>query len=706
MQQPTTPTRPVSGTFYEAVQLLCPHPKIRPISAPAPDAHSRHHTATPDADQWSVPSGSTIVDRSDSPHIYTSRRQYEVATSRALGLLGRLDTDVPPHTPGSISPVPRPLSAKSIIGRAKELFSPRSSSVPKTPEGEKVHGAFCRTKSVVKNSLRRSSKGGVAEARSWDSLLSGFCSKESHDLETSTISDEPPQIAPLRPVSKFLPDLTINIPDNEIGSSIVIEHNSIKDEEEADNEDSCRDSLHVAPLRLRSSNVTSVPKYGDTTAETSFYTAGETSFYYTPAAKEDDDDVFTTSVGTSQTERPMTSFMAKLQDAMEPNRGYKTPSIASTTGSTGSPIHTPSPSSKLRHTTLQPRQGLQTGSLRTQYSKAEPDPPVLSVPKMWQLNHKESTRNLRVAPSLEKGLHADTLEVFEENAMAKAAAIVHVEPDVVEVLRSQVVETSEQQSRMVPNHEQFGPDMEVAPLNVVPKVEPARRSNIGPDHDVSTMPIEILHTIVFSAAYGDAKCTGLASALYQELTEAGGSVVESKWDGRKQRLLLQSHLLEELKILMQYGFMQDDVFAVIRSQIFPTGTTEMLSNEDFTNYIRRAVSDYKLAEERAEEILGLAIGEEDEEFAQTSPEEEVFFQREPFNSQGFVYDASSSDEYYERLGSLPSTVGTFEESEPEPQRSSGWRVILFVEGRSSVPLRSLEAGLVEQRWYLLLSTHS
>lgn len=571
-----------------------------------------------------------------------------------------------------MSPVSRPLSPKSMIGRAKELFSPRSSSVLKTPEGEKVHSAFCRTKSVVKNSLRGSSKCGVAEARSRDSLRSGFYSKDSHELEIPTISDEPPQIAPLRPVSKFLPDLTISIPDNEIGSSIVIEHNSIKDEE-ADDEDSRRDSLHVAPLRLRSSNMTSVSKYGDATAETSFYTAGETSFYYTPATKEDDDNVFTTSAETSQTERPMTDFMAKLQDAMEPNRGYKTPSIASTTESTGSPVGTPSPSPKLRHTALQPKRDLESGSLRTQYSKTEPAPPVLSVPKMWQLNHKESTRNLRVTPSLEKGLHAKGLKVFEENAIAEAAAIVHVEPDVVDVRRSQAVETSEQQSRMVSNHEQFDPDMEVAPLNVAPKVEPARRSNIGPDYDVSTMPIEILHTIVFSAAYGDAKCTELASALYQELTEAGSSVVESEWDGRKQRLLLQSHLLEELKILTQYGFMRDDVFAVIRGQIFPTGTTEVLRNEDFMNYVRHAVSDYKLAEERAEEILGLAIGEEDEEFAQTSPEEEVFFQREPFNSQGFVYDASSSDEYYERLGSLPSTVGTFEEPEPKPQPQSNWR---------------------------------
>lgn len=129
--------------------------------------------------------------------------------------------------------------------------------------------------------------------------------------------------------------------------------------------------------------------------------------------------------------------------------------------------------------------------------------------------------------------------------------------------------------------------------------------------------------------------------------------------------------------MAQYDFLRDDIFEVVRAQIFPTCITEKLSNKDFTNYIRRAVSGYELAELRAEEILELAIVEEDEGFKQTSPEDEIFFQREPFNPQGFVFDASSSDECYERLTSLPSTVGTFEEPEPEPQPRSSWRSLVL-----------------------------
>jgi hypothetical protein len=690
VMQPSTPIRPVSGTFFEAVQVLRPHPNVRPVSAPAPAAHARQ-AATPDTDRCSVPSGTTIVDRSESPHLYTSRRQYEVATSRTLGSLARLETNVP-LTPGSVSPTFHSLSPKSLVGRAKELLTPRLSKTPHTPYREKVHGAFCRTKSAVK-SLRQGSREVVNEKGSRDSLRSGYYSVsrerlfdgldgESQGAKTSIIADEAPQIAPLRPVSKFLPDLMIFVPENVISSEVVVEHNSIRAGEEADDEQSSDDSVRVAPLRLRSPTAISVSKDETTTAETSFYTAGETFFYYTPTSKEEE-DVFASSNETSETRRPMTNFMAKLQDAMDPDRGYKTPSIVSSED--GSPPDTPSPSPKIRHTALNSMPRMQPDSLRAQYSKAEPASPSLTegIPKMWQFNRKESTRELRIAPSVEQGLHVDNLKVFEEDATAEAAPMVHVEPYVINIRRSQALEKLESRELDSPDGELSDSDLIPAPLALKPRPvrskSPLRSpSGIGPDYDVSTMPVEILHTIVFSAAYGDKECTELASKLYKTLMGSGSVVTGCEWDGRKQRLLLQSHLLEELKILTQYGFMSDEDFGVIRGQIFPTGTAKIRSNEDFTNYIRRAVSGHRLAEERAEEILRLAIDDEDHEFMQTSPEDEVFFQREPFNEEGFVYDATSPDEHYEGLRSLASTAGTFEEwsqlpeSEPEPRWIRPW----------------------------------
>ncbi|KAF1927561.1 uncharacterized protein M421DRAFT_421400 [Didymella exigua CBS 183.55] len=654
------------------------------MSAPMPDAHPRH-TATPDADRCSIPSGTTIVDQPESPHLYISRRWYEVATSRTLGSLGCLDTRIT-HTPGSMSPTSNSLSPKLMVARAKELLSQRSSRMPKTPEGGKAHGASCRTKSVVK-SLRHGSREIVAEkSRDWlrlgyysvseERLFDGF-DGEAEDPEISIVSDTP-RIAPLRPTSKLLPDLTIIIPQNNIASEFFVEHNSINAGVEADGESSSDESLHVAPLYLQSSPITSVSKDGDTTAETSFYTAGsETSFHYTPATKEDD-DVF--AAETSHTQRPMTNYTAKLYDAMVPDRGYKTPSIASTTSSTEPLVDTPSPSRKLRHTALKSPRETRSGSLRAQFSKAEPASLALAegVPKMWQLNHMESTRDLRVAPSLEQGLRDDSLKVFEDYATAEAAAIVHVEPDVVDIRRTQTFKKLESRNPDVSDQRQCDRDMEIAPLNIAPKPRPVRSSSgIVLEYDVATMPTEILYTIVFSAAYGDANCSELASGLYGALPESGSPITECVWDGRKQRLLLQSHLLEELKNLKQCGLMRDDVFAVIRDQFFPTSVTNVLSSEDFARYIRRAVNRFKLAEERAEEVLGLVINDEDQGFAQTSPEDEEFFEREPFNSQGFVYDNGSSDEHYGRLGSLPSTVGSFEgwESEPEPRVS--WYSLFF-----------------------------
>lgn len=665
--QSSTPTRPVSGTFFQAVQTFRPHPRIRPVSAPTPDTYPQH-TVTLDTGRCSVPSDPTILNRPESLHLYTSRRQYEVATSCTLGSLAHLDTDVPrsPHSPGSMLPTSSPLSPRSLLARAKQLLTPPSLKSPKTPDtprAGKLAEAFCRTKTMVK-SLRRGSKEVVIEQDSRGSLRSGVYLKDEV-LRLSKISDEPPQIAPLRPVSKFLPGLTIFVPENEIAGEFVIEHGKIEYNDIFGDfsEIGFYDSPVIAPLCSPLSTINSTSQETGTTAETTLYTAGETSFHYTSAAKHDD-DIFTTSRETSHTQRPMTSFIAKLQDAMNPDRGYKTPS--SVCPEEGSVPYTPSPSPRLRHTALNPARGEQSGSLRVQYSNAEITPPVLTacIPKMWQVNEneREDARNLRVAPSLEKGLHADTLEVFEENATA----------DVVDIRRSEALVQPASQDFEGTGHVES--DRTLMPPPLVIKHRPERVPSVtGPEYEGSTMPIEILRTIVFSAAYGNAKCTELASRLYEALVESDSSITDCQW--RKERSLQQAHLLAELKILVQYGHLRDEVFSVIRGQIFPTTTTEVMSNVAFTNYIHRAVSEHLLAKDRAEGILGLAVDEEDQGFKQTSPEDEVFFQRGPFNEETFVYDVASSDECYEWLGSLPSTAATFEHWDqlpPAPEAEPRW----------------------------------
>ncbi|KAJ4366680.1 hypothetical protein N0V95_000007 [Ascochyta clinopodiicola] len=560
---------------------------------------------------------------------------------------------------------------------------------------EKKHGKFCQVKSVVKKSLRRGGRsvGGISS----NALHSGsysastehlIATKDDVDDEevaesvSSLASEEPPQIAPLR-LSKYLPKLTISIPTNGESETLV----SAKDDEDQNKDTESKDeTFHIAPLRLRSSNLTTASKENSS--------AAQTSFYYTASAKADD-DVFSEFPATSGMDRPMSSFMIKLHQAMEQtfHDKLKTTLVAPEV----SRKTTPSPSSRLRHTTLSSDPGLQSGSLRSHYSASEPgsSPPVLKIPKMRRQNNNDAGRVLRLAPSLEEGLCADDLEVFEENAVAAAAPIVRgVDPSVVDVRHSKVSETCARPIHAVSDHQRLEDDLVVDPLvlpeatlfppssmivakpnthrpavtsgtssefsaassSIVSKRTSAECSSSTVSDVVPTMPFQILKTIVFSAAYGDIECRKLASDLYNEIVEAENAGSEPRWDVHKQQLLLKSHLVQELCSGVQHGYLQQGVFETIRQQMFPTGDTALMGCRDFTVYIFRAVESFALDEDRAQHILKLAIG--DEPFCEYSPEEETFFEREPFNAEGFVYDDSTDDDHYEHPSESHDVTGT------------------------------------------------
>ena len=679
--QPSTPTRLVSGTIFEATQLLRPHPKVRPVSA------EDQSTATPGSHRWSKSFPPLDADSTTgSPHLYTSCKQYEVASSRTLGSIGRFDSDVAEAGSSATPQTSSPLTPKSMALRVKGLFTAHSNETLGSLNGEKEHGKFCRARNSVQLSLRRN-KRTVAEASSHDVLRSGFYShikeygKQLETSGTSTILHDPPQIAPLRPVSKFLPTLSISIPDNELSSSMIAEHGSSKtdddDEVESEGNNNDRDSLNVAPLRPRSSNLTFVP-YQESSA-------AETSFYYTAQAQQDD-DVFTPSDETSRIDRPVSNFDSKLRAAMQSTHGIKTPSVASAS----SQIVTPSPSPKLRHAS--PKRS----DLRSQFAatRMESSSPPLYVPKVRKSNRVEIEKTVRLAPSLEEGLRVDDVQVYEESATAAAAPIVrNVEPNVVDIQGSRTLETTEQCASAVPKHQHKDsmeisrlifsntnrfpppPSVMVAPLNVAPKRNSDTRSSARANSTVCTMPLPVLETIVFSAAYGDKECRDWAAGLYKAVIEADITNAVLQWGAREQRLLRQSNLMQELDSLVRFGYLPEYLFTTIRGQIFPTRNTELMENRDFENYIWRAVRVFALTEDRAKQVLELAAV--DQSFQQSSLEEEVFFEREPFNSQGYAYGDSIYNGSYERLGSLPSTIVTYDSAEPleqeQQQQQSGWR---------------------------------
>ncbi|KAF1359660.1 hypothetical protein EJ07DRAFT_155616 [Lizonia empirigonia] len=700
---PTTPLRPVSSTFFETVQLLHPHPRIRTIFQG--DVEGRGHgegCALPGGDEQASRSAEAVdVDQDNVPRLYASRRQFAVASSRVLGSLGRLDTHVPAARERESAGGPSGLS----LLRVRDGWG--RSSCGAATEGGKKHGTFCRTRGVVKRGIRGAARGvdgvpaDVRRSGFWttpaERLIADQGEEEGGESVVSMVSDEGPLVAPRRTVASVL------CLDTQNEDSIVAMHSNV---EEAD-DGFGNDALRVALLRLRSSKLSPASKEGSPTAET--------SSYYTPSANADD-NVFYSPDETSQTDRPVSSFTMKLRKAME-QTSYEEDKAVST-ASTAPRQGTLSPSSKLRHTALSSIPDMHTGSLRSQYSASESgsSSSALNVSKMRSRRRDETEKTLRIAPSLEEGVFSDGLEVFEENALAAAAPIVHgIEPDIVDIRRSHVDEAATRRAHTVSDHHRMEDDMTVKPLVIPDKsnllsagtMDATSTEQLGemssttvtiptdvalsrasernstaasssPEFSVliPTMPFPVLETIVFSAAYGDAECRKLAANLYKQVTEADTPDAESRWGAQEQHLLRQSYLVHELDSLVRLGYLRQDIFRTVRQQLFPTGATESMEGRDFMAYVHHAVSSSALDADRAKEILNLVL--DDENFMQSSPEDEVFFERRPFNSAGFVYESSTDDGHYERLHSLRSTVGTSAFESVKPRRQFGYRSSQFL----------------------------
>ena len=627
----TAQTRPLSGISFEAVQVLRPHPKIRPVSAPYGQIGLRGSTASA---WWSRSSEATMVDTSASPHLYISRQQYEVASGRVLGSLSRPDTGVPPRSLEPEAQSASPLSPKRILRRVKTVF---------------------------RKSLCSSDKGKKTEPVSPDSLRSGFYAAaavpilpvnedksevEDEELEESTtfISDEPPQIPPLQPISKFKPILKISIPINKLSGSISAERH--KTESETEDE-----SLEVAPPRLQDND-----KAGETTSN-----------HFLDA--RDEDDVFSTLLRMSHTDRPVTRLKTKVYVPTGAYGAYKTSSGPSSVS------YTPP---RLRHTALYSSPGL---SLRSQYSASEPP--------------SEMEQSFHLTPCLEDGFSVDDLEVFEEDAEAVVAPLLcGVEANIVDIRVPGKLDVPGRRKVTVSSRHDFCDDELMPPANVdrsntlsrqlpmlptsptVAHLMPAPLRYASPGADVPALPfrlpLHIVEAIAFSAAWGDVECQALASDLCKQVSGVQVSTVGSQRVTREQFLLRKSHLVQELDSLVRREHLPEELFETVRSQLFPTTTIELMDTRDFTTYIFRTVHTLQLTEGKAEEILQLAIG--DESFTQISPEEEVSLERKAFDLGSFVYD-TSIDDRHRRLGSASSTVGTYEPA--GPQQRAGRRSAFF-----------------------------
>lgn len=260
---PPQPLVPVSGTFFEAVRTIRIPKKVRRIpkklrraTAPHGTTGAEDRNAIKKGTRWSE---STMIEDKELQHLSASGAQHEVASAQVLGSIRRLETDFPAQYVDPEPQTTNPSSSKRIINGVKALFRSRSGAV--TSDQEKVHGVYCRAETALK-SLHRSKEESPAEIDSQTSPLLGCYvataapimpeaynnhSKDSVDTEKameSSILDQPPQIPPLRPTTKFMPKLSISIPENEVAGSIIVEGPNVPSESGDTN-------LHVALLCLQ-----------------------------------------------------------------------------------------------------------------------------------------------------------------------------------------------------------------------------------------------------------------------------------------------------------------------------------------------------------------------------------------------------------------------------------------------------------------------
>lgn len=523
--QPPTPALPVSGTFFEAAQILRPHIKIRPLSDLYGEIRRRTDSEILEGGVRSKSSDTTAVNKLVTPRLYSSETQHQVATSQVLGSLSRPDANI---SAARHEATFNPSSPISIFDRTNALLSSHADGYQKISEGEKVHGIICRTKSALK-SLRRSKKGSFMAGNPRGSLRSGCLSASAEclisnededgtdDSGASDISDHQPIIMPAWPVSKSMPKLTVSMPEKD-PSTTFVEHNSFDGRSEQKHADSFSESLSITTPHRRSPNLSSVPEDNSKADKIQFYKANK------------DNDVFLDSDVASRFHQPVLYYKANLPEAMEPSHGYKP---RSTAPAEGSPLATPSSSLKLRHTALQ----------RT---------PARTM------NRSTMDKTVRLAKSLEKELYADDLAVYEENAVATTAPFVRgVKPEIVKIRDSLVGGTSARQDiavlggpspfndldsqsllsnstyrvrgATVPATPQAGLPAATAIVlpAPVPKLVQAACSEPEAIALVPTIPSEVLKIIVFSAAYGDAECHDMASNLYGEVAKAHDLETES-----------------------------------------------------------------------------------------------------------------------------------------------------------------------------------
>ena len=510
-----------------------------------------------------------------------SKTDYEVAGSRVLGSMCRLGTDLPASSLRDSSSGFDLSTPKSMTSRARVLFSRQSIIVLDPSKTQKVHSKLCRMKTLIKKALRCSKTVVVCKKPEYtpcpgpystpNGRSVGAKGEEMNNESTSSIfSENPTHTVPLLPVSKIVPNFAINNPRDKVTSTIAVEH------DRGDGEGGIYEGVfHVAPLHLRLPKLSSVPN--------NRASEGDATLYYTSSAMTNEDVFYNPDADTGK-DCLVSELMMELCKVMEQTSygGMVTPSLASTALRVTNPSLLP----KLRHTSFSPNSGFNSDSLRIQYSASEFESGLLllKTSTMRASKDNEDVKILRIAPSLEKGLHANSLEIYEENMVAAAAPIIRgVYPDVIDIRQPKLCETYKQEAHIVSNRHRSEhdltvgllilPDMTHLPCPTISNTSssehlPAMTAMFGTTLPFMTskrmLPVQVPETLVSSGTCKESECWTPAAGCYDEVVKIEALGIESGWDAQEQRFFPRIGLVLKFDLAVRHGHLQQDILRTAR----------------------------------------------------------------------------------------------------------------------------------------------
>ncbi|KAF1849321.1 uncharacterized protein K460DRAFT_415707 [Cucurbitaria berberidis CBS 394.84] len=159
---------------------------------------------------------------------------------------------------------------------------------------------------------------------------------------------------------------------------------------------------------------------------------------------------------------------------------------------------------------------------------------------------------------------------------------------------------------------------------------------------VPIIPLDVLDVIANAGVHGDIECQTIIQRLDRELLKGLRSpAIKPRWNKQARYLIRKAHLAIDLDVQMRTGRLTREIVDAVRRQFFPTITQgeKKMTNHVFNSYIHHAVRQGELAHSQATKILLLATGD--------GNYEESYAERAIFAGHEWFRDATGFAAYFE-----------------------------------------------------------